>query len=125
MCDVFLLQMLLFDFSHHNIEMACALLDTCGRFLYRSPESHHMTKVFLEVMLRKKNKLHLDSRYNTMIENAFYYCNPPEYKREEIKRRPPQHEYMRKLLYRDLNKVTTEKASGDRFARCFNVITSY
>lgn len=28
-------------FTHHNIEMACALLDTCGRFLYRSPDTHH------------------------------------------------------------------------------------
>ena len=62
-----------------------------------------------EVMMRKKSALHLDARYNTMIENAFYYCNPPEYKREEAKQRPPQHEYIRRLLYRDLNKVTTER----------------
>ena len=59
--------------------------------------------------MRKKSALHLDARYNTMIENAFYYCNPPEYKREEAKQRPPQHEYIRRLLYRDLNKVTTER----------------
>ena len=66
-----------------------------------------------EVMMRKKNALHLDGRYNTMIENAFYYCNPPEYRREDTRRqRPPQHEYIRRLLYRDLNKVTTEKVTG-------------
>ena len=41
------LQMLMFDFTHHNIEMACALLETCGRFLYRSPDSHYRTKVYL------------------------------------------------------------------------------
>ena len=40
-------QMLMFDFSHHNIEMACSLLDTCGRFLYRSQDSHHRTKIYL------------------------------------------------------------------------------
>jgi len=62
--------------------------------------------------MRKKSALHLDSRYNTMIENAFYYCNPPEYKREEVRQRPPQHQYIRKLLYRDLNKVSTEKVSA-------------
>lgn len=39
--------MLMFDFSHHNIEMACALLESAGRFLYRSPDSHHRTKVYL------------------------------------------------------------------------------
>ena len=40
-------QMLLFDFTHHNIEMACVLLETCGLFLYRSKESHNKTRVFL------------------------------------------------------------------------------
>lgn len=29
-------------------------------------------------MMRKKSVMPLDSRYTTMIENAFYYCNPPE-----------------------------------------------
>ena len=41
------MKMLMFDFTHHNIEMACSLLESCGRFLYRSPESHHRTKVYL------------------------------------------------------------------------------
>lgn len=38
------LKMLLEDFTHHNIEMACNLLEVCGRFLYRSPDSHIRTK---------------------------------------------------------------------------------
>ena len=77
-----------------------------------------------EVMMRKKNALHLDGRYNTMIENAFYYCNPPEYRREDTRRqRPPQHEYIRRLLYRDLNKVTTEKVT-DVYRPLRNVIVS-
>lgn len=124
--------MLLHDFTHHNIEMACGLLETCGRFLYRSQESHHRTKVYLvsmslayllpwvtvphgdlwplqEVMMRKKSALHLDSRYTTMIENAFYYSNPPEVKVEARQERPPMHQYIRKLLYKDLNKITVEK----------------
>ena len=44
---LFCLKMLLFDFSHHNIEMACALMEACGRFLYRSKESHQRTKIYL------------------------------------------------------------------------------
>jgi regulator of nonsense transcripts 2 len=102
-------KMLLFDFSHHNIEMACGLFDVCGRFLYRSPLSHHRTKVYLDVMMRKKSALHLDSRYAALIENAYYYSNPPEGKQEERKKRPPMHQYIRRLLYKDLNKVGTEK----------------
>ena len=103
------LKMLLFDFKHHNIEMACGLLEACGRFLYRSLDSHHRTKVYLEVMMRKKAVTHMDQRYNTLIENAFYYCNPPQAKKVEVKVRPPMHEYIRKLLYKELSKITTEK----------------
>jgi len=106
---LYCLKMLLFDFSHHNIEMACAFLDTCGRFLYHSAESHHRTKVYLELMMRKKNALHLDTRYATLIENAYYYSNPPESNIESKPTRPPLHQYIRRLLYKDLSKVSTER----------------
>lgn len=41
------LKTLLADFRHHNIEMFCNLLDVCGRYLYRSPESHMKLKLLL------------------------------------------------------------------------------
>ncbi|XP_032077587.1 regulator of nonsense transcripts 2 isoform X2 [Thamnophis elegans] len=103
------LKMLLSDFSHHHIEMACTLLETCGRFLFRSPDSHLRTSVLLEQMMRKKQAMHLDARYVTMVENAYYYCNPPLAEKTVKKKRPPLQEYIRKLLYKDLSKVTTEK----------------
>uniref|UniRef100_A0AAV2IXE6 MIF4G domain-containing protein n=1 Tax=Knipowitschia caucasica TaxID=637954 RepID=A0AAV2IXE6_KNICA len=103
------LKMLLSDFTHHHIEMACTLLETCGRFLFRSPDSHLRTSVLLEQMMRKKQAQHLDSRYVTMVENAYYYCNPPPIEKAVKKKRPPLQEYIRKLLYKDLSKVTTEK----------------
>ncbi|KAG8440022.1 hypothetical protein GDO86_005988 [Hymenochirus boettgeri] len=103
------LKMLLSDFSHHHIEMACTLLETCGRFLFRSPDSHLRTGVLLEQMMRKKQAMHLDARYVTMVENAYYYCNPPPAEKTVKKKRPPLQEYLRKLLYKDLSKVTTEK----------------
>uniref|UniRef100_A0A4W3J7N9 Regulator of nonsense transcripts 2 n=1 Tax=Callorhinchus milii TaxID=7868 RepID=A0A4W3J7N9_CALMI len=103
------LKMLLSDFSHHHIEMACTLLETTGRFLFRSPESHLRTSVLLEQMMRKKQAMHLDARYVTMVENAYYYCNPPPVEKTVRKKRPPLQEYIRKLLYKDLSKVTTEK----------------
>ena len=103
------LKMLLFDFRHHNIAMACALLECCGRFLFRSPDSHQRTKVYLETMMRKKLAMSIDSRYVTMIENAFYYCNPPEQEKVVVVERPPLQLYIRKLLYKDLNKVSVEK----------------
>nr|XP_014342624.1 PREDICTED: regulator of nonsense transcripts 2 [Latimeria chalumnae] len=126
MCDVaedlcsmlkgdFRFHMLLSDFSHHHIEMACTLLETCGRFLFRTPESHLRTSVLLEQMMRKKQAMHLDARYVTMVENAYYYCNPPPAEKTVRKKRPPLQEYIRKLLYKDLSKVTTEKVNQPKF----------
>ncbi|XP_078092071.1 regulator of nonsense transcripts 2 isoform X4 [Mustelus asterias] len=109
------LKMLLADFSHHHIEMACTLLETTGRFLFRSPESHLRTSVLLEQMMRKKQAMHLDARYVTMVENAYYYCNPPPVEKTVRKKRPPLQEYIRKLLYKDLSKVTTEKVNQPKF----------
>lgn len=64
---------------------------------------------FQEVMMRKKAALSLDNRYNTMIDNAFYFCNPPSNQNIVRESRPPKHQYIMKLLYKDLNKLSTEK----------------
>ncbi|XP_065910313.1 regulator of nonsense transcripts 2-like isoform X2 [Dysidea avara] len=101
--------LLLRDFSYHNIEMTCVILEYCGRYLYRSPDSHPRAKTLLEIIVRKKDKLHLDGRQIGMIENALYYTNPPAVTRVVRKQRPPLQEYLRKLLYRDLNRANTEK----------------
>ncbi|CAF4583772.1 unnamed protein product, partial [Rotaria socialis] len=45
--------------------------------------------------MRKKAVLTLDSRYTTQIENAYYYCNPPEAREIEKKIRSPIQEYLR------------------------------
>lgn len=41
------LKMLLMNFTHHQIEMACVLVETCGRFLHRTPDSHRRMKIYL------------------------------------------------------------------------------
>lgn len=65
--------------------------------------------VVQDVMMRKKTALSLDSRYETMIENAYFYSNPPDAALTARIERPPMHNYIRRLLYKDLSKVTTEK----------------
>ena len=61
-------------------------------------------------MMRKKAALHLDTRYITMIENAYYYSNPPEnMKRETAKKLPPTFQYIERLLFKDLSKINVEK----------------
>lgn len=107
---LYCLKVLLHDFTHHHVEMACNLLETCGRFLFCSPDSHQRTKVYLEQMMRKKAVTALDSRYVTIIENAYYFVNPPESTGGIAKKeRPPMHEFIRKLLYQDLSKANTDK----------------
>lgn len=105
---LYCLKVLLYDFSHHHIEMACNLLEVCGRFLYCSPDSHQRTRVYLEQMMRKKAVMALDSRYVTQIENAYYHVNPPDVTITK-KERPIMHQFIRKLLFQDLQKNNTDK----------------
>ncbi|GBM68838.1 Regulator of nonsense transcripts 2, partial [Araneus ventricosus] len=44
---LYCLKLLLCDFIHHHVEMACNLLETCGRFLFQAPDSHQRIKVLL------------------------------------------------------------------------------
>ena len=60
-------------------------------------------------MMRKKSVTALDSRYVTIIENAFYYVDPPDTAPFVKKERPPVHEFIRKVLYQDLMKANTDK----------------
>lgn len=73
------LRNLLHTFRHHNIDVACNLLETCGRFLYRTGDTHVRIKLLLEEMMKKRAILHLDDHHAAMVNNAFYYCNPPEF----------------------------------------------
>lgn len=59
--------------------------------------------------MRKKAALTMDVRYVTMIENAFFFVNPPEGGALKVKERPPIHSFIRKILYQDLSKPTTDK----------------
>lgn len=95
---LFCLKMLLHDFSHHQIDMTCAFLESCGRFLFRSPTSHPRMTILLEQMMRKKVLLPYDSRTTTMIENAYYSTNPTDSGSSIFRiERPPIQEYISTL----------------------------
>ena len=73
-----LLQLLVRTFRNHEIDTACALLESCGRFLYRNPATHVRTAILLDVIKKKHARLRLSEMQRTMIDNALLYCNPPE-----------------------------------------------
>eukprot|EP00029_Vermamoeba_vermiformis_P002932 TRINITY_DN1329_c0_g1_i5.p1 TRINITY_DN1329_c0_g1~~TRINITY_DN1329_c0_g1_i5.p1 ORF type:complete len:1191 (+),score=394.25 TRINITY_DN1329_c0_g1_i5:17-3589(+) len=97
------LRMLLDDFVYHNIDLACNLLETCGRFLYLTPESHVRINNMLEILMRLRAAKNLDARQNNLVENAFFSVKPPERPIKQ-KQRPIMQDYIRKLIYEDLNK---------------------
>jgi len=97
------------DFSRMNIEIIATLLENCGRYLLRNPETSPRMASFLGTLQRKKAAQHLGQQERMVIENATYYVNPPERAAIEQKERTPLDLYVRKLVYQELNKKSTEK----------------
>lgn len=62
---------LLDHFIGHNIEVVAALLETCGTFLYRSPEHHLRTRNLLDVMRRLRHNRPIGERYATLVDHAY------------------------------------------------------
>ena len=61
------------------------------------------------LVIRKKSALSFDAKYSTMIENAYYLVIPTEAQQDNKIERPPKHQFIRKLLYSDLNKSNVER----------------
>ncbi|KAK5175510.1 mRNA decay protein [Saxophila tyrrhenica] len=96
------------DFSRMNIEIIASLLENCGRYLLRNPETSPRMTSFLETLQRKKTAQHLGQQERMLLENAMYYVNPPERAAIEVKERTPLDLFVRKLIYVDLNKKSLE-----------------
>lgn len=103
------LKVTLDDFSRTNIEILCNLLENCGRYLLRNPETSKRMASFLETLRRKKSAQVLGQQERMLIENAMYYVNPPERAAIEQKERTPIELFFRKLMYQDLGRRTVDK----------------
>ena len=97
------------DFSRMNIEIIGNLLENCGRYLLRNPDTAPRMNSFLETLQRKKGAQHLGQQERMLIENATYYVNPPERAAIEQKERTPVELYVSRLIYLDMNKRTYTK----------------
>jgi regulator of nonsense transcripts 2 len=97
------------DFSRMNIEIICNLLENCGRYLLRNPETSPRMASFLETLQRKKAAQVVGQQERMLIENAIYFVNPPERAAIEQKERTPIELFLRKLMYLDLSKRTLDK----------------
>lgn len=97
------------DFSRMNIEIICNLLENCGRFLLRNPDTSPRMNSFLETLQRKKAAQHIGQQERMLIENAMYFVNPPERAAIQQKERTPVELFISKLVYLDMNKRTYTK----------------
>ena len=97
------------DFSRMNIEIICNLLENCGRYLLRNPDTCPRMASFLETLQRKKGAQVIGQQERMLIENAVYYVNPPERAAIEQKERTPIELFLRKMMYQDLTRRTLDK----------------
>ncbi|KAM6508986.1 mRNA decay protein, variant 2 [Fusarium solani] len=97
------------DFSRMNIEILCNLIENCGRYLLRNPETAPRMVSFLETLQRKKSVQHIGQPERMLIDNAVYYVDPPERPAIEQKERTPMELFVRKLIYVDMTKRNYSK----------------
>jgi regulator of nonsense transcripts 2 len=86
------LKMCIDDFKHHNVDVACSLIETCGRFLYRQPETRTRMNTLLEIMMQVKAARNFSPSVELAVENAYYFCKPSDRPSFAGKQRAPMHE---------------------------------
>lgn len=91
------------NFNHYNVDMACMLIENCGRFLSVQPESCVRMQNLVEIVARKKVSGDLDQNRIIMIENALYLMKPPQHVVQQRKERSSMEKFIRKLIRTDLN----------------------
>jgi regulator of nonsense transcripts 2 len=103
------IQRCLEDFSGFNIDVACCLLESCGRFLYRTEHTVGRLTSLMDTMMRISKAKNLDERYQALISSAFFMVKPPAAApRKQAKVYPPLEAYLRYLL---LVRLVPEEAS--------------
>lgn len=94
----FYLNLCLADFTHHNVDVACHLLETAGRALLHTPATSLRTNNTLDIMWRLKAVRNLQSRHEAMVEAAYYTCRGDPSLRFRDRPREPMREYLNHLL---------------------------
>ena len=96
------LKALIETFRGHDVDAACALLESCGRFLAKHPDTAARAGAILDVFLRLKSVKNLDARQGELVDAAYRACRPPETPARR-KTRSPVREYVRHLVYEILS----------------------
>ncbi|KAJ9444141.1 Regulator of nonsense transcripts UPF2 [Diplonema papillatum] len=100
---------LLDNFVHHNIEVACQLVEAAGRFLYRNAQSSVRFQNLLQHIKRQKEQRTLDPKHDMMIDSAMAESKPSELDggakpAKRIKQRTKKELFLRYLLFEKLTR---------------------
>ena len=93
-----LLKALLDDFFGHNVDAACSLVETAGRYLLRRPDTAVRMTNMLEIMMKLKNAKNLDVRLAQLVDST-YFAVKATAQGPKIRIRPPTHQWIRYLIY--------------------------
>ncbi|KAG7341944.1 MIF4G domain containing protein [Nitzschia inconspicua] len=87
------------DLNGGNVDVACVLLESCGRYLYRLPHTNEKLAELMEVMIRLSKAKRLDERSLALINTALYTVKPPASgPKKRVKEYTPLEGYLRHLL---------------------------
>lgn len=110
-----LLKKLLDDFSGHNIDTACAFVDNAGRYLHQRTDTNIRMVNMLGIMMKLEKAKNLDHRQRGLIDLAYHAVHATSFTRKK-KERPPEHEYIRYLIYIKLRN-STKKAVAEKLGK--------
>lgn len=122
------------DFSGNNIDIACCLLESCGRFLHKTTHTTSKLAQIMDTMVRIRKARHFDERSIEMMKSAFYMVQPPQKKTEKkIKILSPMEEYIKELLLDRLDKSNISFVSkqlmrlpwSDESIDCGEIVVKY
>ncbi|KAL3919395.1 MAG: hypothetical protein SGILL_003776, partial [Bacillariaceae sp.] len=87
------------DFTGGNVDVACSLLESCGRYLYRLPHTNGKVTNIMEIMVRLSKAKRLDERSLALLNTALYTVKPPPSGQKKVaKQYSPLEGYLRHLL---------------------------
>lgn len=93
------------DFSGHNIDVACCILESCGRFLHRSKHTAPKLSEIMENITRIRKAKHFDERTIELIKSAFFTVQPPKLQsQKKVKSLTDTEEYLKHLIIDRLDK---------------------
>ncbi|EEB09790.1 hypothetical protein SJAG_05014 [Schizosaccharomyces japonicus yFS275] len=104
------------EFTSFNIEVLSLMLENCGRFLFRLPESSAQMLTLLETIQRKKDASVLAPQDQLLLDNALYHVNPPKRALIEVRTRPILEQYLCNVIYKQLN-TKTYRAVAERIRK--------